>query len=84
MVVTGAGGLVGVIFGELLLRLFARSVVYHLSEMGVSFLWLGTANTTIVAAACVVVAALTGAIGALAPAWRASRHDTYELILGSG
>jgi putative ABC transport system permease protein len=84
MMVTGIGGLIGVVFGELLLRLFARSVVYHLSEMGIGFLWLGTANTILVAAACVVAATLIGAIGALAPAWRASRHDAYELILGVG
>jgi putative ABC transport system permease protein len=84
MIVTGIGGLVGVVFGELLLRLFARSVVYHLSEMGIGFLWLGTANTILVAAACVVAATLIGAIGALAPAWRASRYDAYELILGVG
>jgi putative ABC transport system permease protein len=84
MIVTGIGGLIGVVFGELLLRLFARSVVYHLSEMGVGFLWLGTANTILVAAACVVATTLIGALGALAPAWRASRHDAYELILGVG
>ena len=84
MIVTGIGGLIGVVFGELLLRLFARSVVYHLSEMGIGFLWLGTANTILVAAACVAAATLIGAIGALAPAWRASRHDAYELILGVG
>ena len=84
MIVTGIGGLIGVVFGELLLRLFARSVVYHLSEMGIGFLWLGTANTILVAAACVAAATLIGAIGALAPAWRASRHDAYELILSVG
>ncbi len=84
MIVTGIGGLIGVVFGELLLRLFARSVVYHLSEMGIGFLWLGTVNTILAAAACVVAATLIGAIGALAPAWRASRHDAYELILGVG
>jgi putative ABC transport system permease protein len=84
MIVTGIGGLIGVVFGELLLRLFARSVVYHLSEMGIGFLWLGTVNTILVAAVCIVAATLIGAIGALAPAWRASRHDAYELILGVG
>ena len=80
MIVTGIGGLVGVVFGELLLRLFARSVVYHLSEMGVSFLWLGTAETLLIAAACIVVAALIGAAGALVPTWRASRLDAHELL----
>ena len=84
MIITGAGGLVGVVFGELLLRLFARSVVYHLSELGIPFLWLGTQNTITMAVACIGIAALIGAASALAPAWRASRHDAYELILGAG
>ena len=83
-IVTGAGGLIGVVFGELLLRLFARSVVYHLSTLGIPFLWLGTRDTVTIAVGCIVVAALIGAAGALAPAWRASRRDAYELILSGG
>ena len=81
--VTGGGGILGILFGELLLRLFARSVVYHLSEIGVGFVWLDATNTLLIGAVCVILAALTGAVGALVPAWRASRSDAYELILGS-
>jgi putative ABC transport system permease protein len=84
MIVTGGGGILGVIFGELLLRLFARSMVFHLHEIGVGFVWLDVASTGLIGAACIGLAALTGAVGALVPAWRASRLDAYELILGSG
>jgi putative ABC transport system permease protein len=84
MIVTGGGGILGVIFGELLLRLFARSMVFHLHEIGVGFVWLDVASTVLIGAACIGLAALTGAVGALVPAWRASRLDAYELILGSG
>ncbi|HEY7578242.1 MAG TPA: ABC transporter permease [Acetobacteraceae bacterium] len=83
MIVTGGGGVLGVVFGELLLRLFARSVVFHLNEMGVGFVWLDTPGTVLIGALCLGLAALTGAVGALVPAWRASRRDAYELILGS-
>jgi putative ABC transport system permease protein len=83
VIVTGSGGILGITFGELLLRLFARLVVYHLSEMGVGFVWINATDTLLIAALCLVLAALTGAVGALVPAWRACRSDAYELILGS-
>jgi putative ABC transport system permease protein len=84
MIVTGGGGMLGIVFGELLLRLFARSVVYHLSQMGVGFVWLGMTDTVQIAALCIMLAALTGAVGAFVPAWRASRRDAYALILAGG
>ncbi|MGP0010381.1 MAG: ABC transporter permease [Methylocella sp.] len=84
IVATGGGGLCGVVFGMLLLRLFERSLVYYLTEIGVPFLWLDRMDTVLVAAACILGAGLIGAIGALTPAWRASRHDPYDLIRGEG
>lgn len=84
MVATGAGGLVGVAFGALLLRLFERSLVHHLTEMGVPFLWPGLVYTIACGAACILAALLIGAAGALVPAWRASGRDAYDLIRGEG
>jgi putative ABC transport system permease protein len=84
IVATGGGGVIGVAFGLLLLRLFERSLVYYLTKIGVPFLWLDRSNTILVAVACVFGAALIGAIGALTPAWRVSRRDPYDLIRGEG
>ena len=84
IVATGSGGLCGVVFGMLLLRLFERSLVYYLTEIGVPFLWLDRMETVLVAVACILGAGLIGAIGALTPAWRANRHDPYDLIRGEG
>lgn len=81
---TGIGGLCGVVFGMLLLRVFEHSLVYSLTEIGVPFLWLDRTSTILVAAVCILGAALTRAIGALTPAWRVSRHDPYDLIRGEG
>ncbi|MEW6254386.1 MAG: ABC transporter permease [Pseudomonadota bacterium] len=81
---TGAGGLLGVAGGALLLRLFERSLVFHLTQMGVPFLWLERVDMALAAAACVVAAALVGIAGALFPAIRASRSDPYDLIRGEG
>lgn len=84
MIATGAGGLVGVVFGVLLLRVVERSLVYYLTEIGIPFLWLSTLATIAIGCLCIIVAALIGAIGAWLPAWRASRSDPYELIRGEG
>lgn len=84
MIATGAGGLIGVAIGVLLLRLFERSLVYHLTEMGIPFLWLGLPTTIALGALCIIAAALIGAAGALVPAWRASKRDAYDLIRGEG
>lgn len=84
MAATGGGGAIGLLLGMLLLRLFERSLVYHLTQMGIPFLWLDRANIALFALACLSGAALIGAVGALAPAWRASRHEPYDLIRGEG
>ncbi|GGC71364.1 ABC transporter permease [Chelatococcus reniformis] len=83
-VATGGGGLIGVLAGMLLLRLFERSLVYHLTEMGIPFLWLDRTGMLAAALACVALAALIGPAGALVPAWRAARRDPYDLIRGEG
>jgi putative ABC transport system permease protein len=83
-VATGIGGLVGVVIGWLVLRAAERSLVYHLSDMGVPFVWLDGPTTAAFAVLAVQTAAAVGAIGALAPAWRASRRDAYDLIRGEG
>lgn len=84
MMATGLGGLIGVVIGLLLLRAFERSLVYHLMEMGVPFLWPGPRYVILSVAACILAATLIGALGALVPAWRASRRDAYDLIRGEG
>lgn len=77
---TGAGGLMGVLVGALLLRLFERALVFHLTEMGIPFLWLDRGGMALAAGACVAAAVLVGVAGALVPALRASRQEPYDLI----
>lgn len=81
---TGGGGVIGVLAGVLLLRLFEHALVFHLTQMGVPFLWLDRASTLAVAGTCVLGAVLIGALGALLPAWRASGQEPYDLIRGEG
>jgi putative ABC transport system permease protein len=81
---TGVGGLVGVVLGVLMMRLFERSLVYYLEKVGVPFLWVDTPRTIAFAAGAIVLASVIGALGVLYPAWRASRRDAYDLVRSEG
>jgi putative ABC transport system permease protein len=83
-IATAAGGIFGCMLGVLLMRLFEHSLVYYLQGLGIPFVWLGTATINLIAVACVLLASLIGVIGALLPAWRASRADPYDLIRSEG
>ncbi|CAN5565937.1 FtsX-like permease family protein [soil metagenome] len=81
---TGIGGALGVVLGVLVMRLYERSLVYYLENVGVPFLWLDLPRTIAIAAIAILLACLIGASGALYPAWRASRRDPYDLVRGEG
>jgi putative ABC transport system permease protein len=81
---TGIGGLLGVVLGVLVMRLFERSLVYHLEKVGVPFVWVDTPRTIAFAAGAIVLACIIGALGVLYPAWRASRRDAYDLVRSEG
>ncbi len=81
---TGIGGALGVTLGVLVMRLYERSLVYYLENIGVPFVWLDLPRTIAVAGAAIVLAAAIGALGAFFPAWRASGRDAYDLVRGEG
>jgi putative ABC transport system permease protein len=81
---TAAGGLAGCVLGLLLMRVYERSLVYHLDNMGIPFLWLSIGTTGLIALACIALTSLIGAAGAFYPAWRASRLEPYALIRSEG
>ncbi len=77
---TGVGGFMGVVLGVLVMRLFERSLVYYLENVGVPFLWVDLPRTIAFAAGAIVLASAIGVLGVLYPAWRASRRDAYDLV----
>ena len=81
---TTLGGLMGCVLGVLLMRIYEHSLVYYLDRMGIPFVWLNTATTGLIALACILLASLIGVAGALYPAWRASRQESYDLIRSEG
>jgi putative ABC transport system permease protein len=84
VIATGIGGALGVVLGVLVMRLYERSLVYYLENVGVPFLWLDTPQMVAVAVGAIVLASIIGALGALYPAWRTSRSDPYDLVRGEG
>jgi putative ABC transport system permease protein len=81
---TGVGGLLGVVLGVLVMRLFERSLVYYLENVGVPFLWVDAPRLAAFAAGAVVLACIIGALAVVWPAWRASRRDAYDLVRSEG
>ncbi len=81
---TGAGGLVGCVVSVLLMRVYEHSLVYHLENLGIPFVWLNSGTMALIALLCILFASLIGAAGALCPAWRASREEPYDLIRSEG
>jgi putative ABC transport system permease protein len=81
---TAVGGILGCVLGIMLMRSFEHSLVYYLQGLGIPFVWPGPATINLIAIACVSLATLIGAMGALLPAWRASRADPYDLIRSEG
>jgi len=79
---TGIGGILGVVLGVLVMRLFERSLVYYLENVGVPFLWVDLPRTIAFAVGAIVLATAIGVVGVLYPAWRASRRDAYDLVRG--
>jgi putative ABC transport system permease protein len=80
MLATGIGGILGVVLGVLVMRLFERSLVYYLENVGVPFLWVDLPRTIAFAVGAIVLASAIGVVGVLYPAWRASRRDAYDLV----
>ncbi len=81
---TAVGGGFGVALGALLMRFYEHSLIYHLESMGLPFVWLSVAGASAIGALCIALAALAGALGALAPAWRTSSLEPYDLIRSEG
>jgi len=79
--ITGFGGLLGLLIGGILLFAFQNSLVYYLQTLHVDFAWPPLLEVAAVAAACAVMTALVGIVAAAIPASRASAEEPYALIL---
>jgi putative ABC transport system permease protein len=79
-IITGLGGLAGLVFGAMLLLAFARSLGFYFSLLGIPFAWPPLAVLEGGALAAVLFSALLGLAGAFLPAWRVRRMAPHALI----
>jgi putative ABC transport system permease protein len=79
-VITGLGGLAGLVFGAALLLIFARSLGFYFGLLGIPFSWPPLAVLETSAVAAVGLSAILGLVGAFVPAWRVRRMEPNSLI----
>lgn len=80
VILTTLGGMLGIVFGAMLLRLFTRTIGFHLELLNIPFLWPSLADVGLIAAGVIGMAMLVGSIGATYPALTGSRMDPYDSI----
>lgn len=81
-IITGLGGLAGLVFGAVLLLVFARSLGFYFGLLGVPFAWPPLPVLEGGAIAALVFSAVLGLVGAFLPAWRVRRMAPHVLIQG--
>lgn len=77
---TTAGGVLGVAVGALVLRVYERTIVFHLESMSIPFLWPAVLEIAVMAGIGIVLALLVGLTGAAWPARTASVMEPYDAI----
>jgi putative ABC transport system permease protein len=78
--VTGAGGIGGLVVGGAALLAVQRSLGHAFEQLAVPFVWPGPAALAGSVVAALALATAVGPAGALVPAWRAIRRDPDELL----
>jgi putative ABC transport system permease protein len=77
---TAAGGALGVVLGTAFMRIYRRTIGFHLEALNIPFMWPSLTDIALVAAGCVLLSILVGVLGAGYPAYSGSRLDPYEAI----
>jgi putative ABC transport system permease protein len=82
-IVTGLGGLAGLVLGTAALLAFARSLGFYFVLLGIVFSWPSATALGGAAVLALLLSAALGIVGALVPAWRVRRMSPDALI-GAG
>jgi putative ABC transport system permease protein len=81
-IVTGLGGVAGLVLSAVVLLVFTRSLGFYFDLLGVPFSWPPAAVLEGAAVSALVFSAILGLVGALLPAWKVRRMAPYMLIKG--
>ncbi|MCL4183071.1 MAG: ABC transporter permease [Burkholderiaceae bacterium] len=77
---TAMGGALGILIGAVLMRVYARTIGFHLESLNIPFMWPPFGQIAMLGALSVLLALLVGALGAVWPALAGSRMDPYDAI----
>lgn len=80
VLMTVFGGIAGIGIGLVLLRVYQRTIGFHLETLSIPFLWPAWPDVVGLALGTVVLSLLVGAIGAFYPALAGSRLEPYDSI----
>lgn len=80
VLLTAFGGVVGIAVGVVLLRVYQRTIGFHLETLNIPFLWPPWPDVAFLALGAVVLSLLVGTIGAFYPALVGSRLEPYDSI----
>jgi putative ABC transport system permease protein len=81
---TGIGGICGVVLATAGMLLFQRSMGYYFESYQVPFVLPSLRELILTGLLSILSCCGVGLVGALAPAWGASRREPYELVRGEG
>jgi putative ABC transport system permease protein len=77
---TALGGILGVVLGAILMRVYRHTIGFHLESLNIPFLWPAWSDITLLAGSTVTLSLIVGVLGAFYPALMASRADPYDAI----
>jgi putative ABC transport system permease protein len=77
---TAAGGVLGVMLGAVVMRIYRRTIGFHLESLNIPFLWPTWSDIALLALSAITLSIMVGILGAMYPAFTASRIDPYEAI----
>jgi putative ABC transport system permease protein len=77
---TTLGGLLGVVIGIGLMRIFTRTIGFHLELLNIPFIWPAWPEIAGIGLVSILMAMLVGIVGAVYPALVGSRAEPYDSI----
>ncbi len=77
---TSMGGLLGVFFGIVIMRIYQRTIIFNLKALNMPYLWPPVTSIIMLAAIAVAAAVAVGMAGAFYPAVQGSRLQPYDAI----
>lgn len=77
---TSFGGLLGVVFGIIIMRVYQRTIVFNLKSLNMPYIWPPPSSIALLALIAIGVAVVVGIAGAFYPALKGSKLHPYDAI----